>query len=71
MSHHPSCRESDKSLIWFCNQCGEKESADEEQMLAEAQQPLVDALQEIRGLVTFRRIHQIVDTALAKVKEGK
>jgi len=26
--HHPSCRESDKSLVWHCNQCGLNESAE-------------------------------------------
>jgi hypothetical protein len=26
--HHPSCRESDMVLVWFCNQCGAKESAE-------------------------------------------
>ncbi len=25
--HHPSCRESDKDLVWHCNQCGLNESA--------------------------------------------
>ena len=26
--HHPSCRESDKDLVWHCNQCGLNESAE-------------------------------------------
>ncbi len=37
----------------------------------EKAQTLVDALKKIRALVTLRRIHQIVDAALAKVKDGK
>lgn len=27
--HHPSCTENDKDLVWFCNQCGAKESAED------------------------------------------
>jgi hypothetical protein len=27
-NHHPSCRESDKNLVWHCAQCGENESAE-------------------------------------------
>ncbi len=25
--HHPSCRDSDRDLVWHCNQCGSNESA--------------------------------------------
>ncbi len=33
--HHPSCTPNDRDLVWFCNQCGLKESAaDIEQQLA-------------------------------------
>ncbi len=28
MTHHLSCKPSDKSLVWHCNQCGENESAE-------------------------------------------
>ena len=28
MSHHPSCRPTDKDLVWHCHQCGESESAE-------------------------------------------
>ena len=27
MSHHPSCRLTDKDLVWHCTNCGENESA--------------------------------------------
>lgn len=27
--HHPSCKPSDRDLIWFCNQCGARESAED------------------------------------------
>ncbi len=27
--HHPSCSPHDRDLIWFCSQCGAKESAEE------------------------------------------
>jgi hypothetical protein len=27
--HHPSCTPNDRDLIWFCNQCGARESAEE------------------------------------------
>ncbi len=37
--HHPSCRESDKDLVWHCSQCGLNEPAtDVETKLAEARQ---------------------------------
>lgn len=29
MSHHPSCRPHDRELVWYCNQCGEREEFDE------------------------------------------
>ena len=36
--HHPSCRPSDRDLVWLCSQCGAIESAE----------PLVDALKRLR-----------------------
>jgi hypothetical protein len=35
--HHPSCRESDKDLVWHCSQCGLNEPASEqpEEQMAE------------------------------------
>jgi hypothetical protein len=27
--HHPSCRPSDKELVWLCHQCGGHESAED------------------------------------------
>jgi hypothetical protein len=26
--HHPSCRESDRDLVWHCSQCGLNENAE-------------------------------------------
>ena len=30
MSHHPSCRPTDRNLFWYCSQCGTNEPAEEE-----------------------------------------
>ena len=30
MSHHPSCRPTDRNLFWYCSQCGTHEPAEEE-----------------------------------------
>ncbi len=68
--HHGSCRESDKDLIWYCNQCGLRESAaDIEQQLADERervQTYEDALIKIANDPNCDRCQVAVD-ALARV----
>ena len=46
MSHHPSCRPTDKDLVWHCRQCGENEPAE----------ALLDQMARLReALKTFGR----------------
>jgi hypothetical protein len=54
--HHPSCRESDKDLIWLCNQCGAKESAEDlEQHNAELVDKLDEANARLESLMNWLR----------------
>jgi hypothetical protein len=42
--HHPSCKPSDRDLVWLCSQCGGHESA--ESLLSHAEQ-LAEVLRDI------------------------
>jgi hypothetical protein len=44
--HHPSCKTSDRDLVWLCAQCGTRESAGE----IEAQRD--ELLAALKALVT-------------------
>ena len=51
--HHPSCRESDKDLVWHCSQCGLNESADETEIISKFVSE-VERRAENKMLITHR-----------------
>ena len=72
MSHHPSCRPTDKDLVWYCHQCGEQESAES---LVETLARQREALQfsksflkaiALLGKVDSREALQIIDATLSQ-----
>lgn len=44
--HHPSCKESDRSLVWECDQCGVVEPATLEELAALYKDMAVEAKRE-------------------------
>jgi hypothetical protein len=65
MKHHPSCKPSDRDLVWHCNQCGLNESASEVEQEVEA---LRKALRQINEEGDIEKIWRIASNALGITK---
>ena len=67
MSHHPSCRPTDKDLVWHCL-CGENEPAEEEVLdrLARLREALSLVRDNAVDWTTFPDIVEKVEAALAQ-----
>lgn len=71
--HHPSCRESDKDLVWHCSQCGENESAYEVEAELERVKAERDAEQKakLKWAANARKIAQQRAELLAAAKAAR
>ena len=76
--HHPSCRPSDRDLVWLCAQCGGHESAEDieqqrDELLA-ACKAILDAYAPKRHESDVGEWHSAVadaSAAIAHAEEGK
>lgn len=75
VSHHPSCRPSDRDLVWHCSQCGENEPA----IICEPDTPLnrliIDTAEEMSvtnlalGFLRYEAMRKLSPNALAELNK--